>query len=67
MPCVKTEKDTLMTKTDNKADWNSIAGKPSPKMGTAAEVDLKHADVKHNEPLGRVGIAPAKPVWPSKK
>jgi len=56
-----------MTNPDNKTDWNSTSGKPKPKQASAHEVDPHHADVKHDEPLGRVGIAPAKPVWPSKK
>ena len=56
-----------MKKTDKKADWNSITGKPKPKHSPAHEVDPRHTDVKHDEPLGRVEIAPAKPVWPSKK
>lgn len=56
-----------MTKPDNKADWNSTTGKPKPKHASAHEADPQHTDVKHDEPLGRVGIAPAKPVWPSTK
>lgn len=60
-------KNTLMTKTDNTADWNSTTGRPKPKPSPAHEVDPRHTGVKHDELLGRVGIAPAKPVWPSKK
>jgi len=56
-----------MTKTDKEADWNSTAGKPNPKHSPSHEVDPQHTDVKHDVSLGRVGIAPAKPVWPSKK
>ena len=56
-----------MTEHEKKADWNSTAGKPNPKHSTPGEVDPRHPDVKHDEALGRVGIAPAKPTWPSKK
>jgi len=56
-----------MTSSENKADWNSTAGKPKPKQSSAHEADPRRPDVKHDEPLGRVGIAPAKPMWPSKK
>jgi len=51
-----------MTKTDNKADGNSTTGKLRPKQFPALKADLHHSDFKHDEPLGRVGIAPAKPL-----
>lgn len=56
-----------MSNSEKKADWNSTAGKPEPKHSSAHEVDPHRTDAKHDAPLGRVGIAPAKPVWPSKK
>ena len=56
-----------MTTPDNKADWNSASGKPPLKQVAAHEVDPEHADVKRDEALGRVEIAPAKPLWPSTK
>ena len=56
-----------MTNAESKADWNSTTGKPKPKHDSDHAVEPHHAAVKHDEPLGRVGIAPAKPMWPSKK
>jgi|GEM_PF-6261968 len=56
-----------MTEQKSKANWNSTTGKPKPKHASAYEVDPHQSAVKHDEPLGRVGIAPAKPMWPSKK
>ena len=55
-----------MTEQKSKANWNT-AGRTKWKHASDHDVDPHHAAVKHNEPLGRVGIAPAKPVWPSKK
>ena len=57
----------MMTSSDNKPDRNSTAGKPNPKHAPAHEVAPRHTDVKHDKSLGRVEIAPAKPLWPSKK
>ena len=56
-----------MKEQENKANWNSTTGKPEPKQDATHKVDPQHADVKHDEALGRVGIAPSKPVWPPKK
>ena len=56
-----------MTNSEKNADWNSTAGTPETKHSSAHEVNPHRTDVKHDETLGRVGIAPAKPVWPSKK
>lgn len=56
-----------MEQQDRKADWNRTAGKPQPRHAPTHGDDPQHAAVKHDEPLGRIEIAPAKPVWPSKK
>lgn len=58
-----------MTNSENKADGNSSTDKPKPKPKhfPAHELDPQHTDGKHEDSLGRVGIAPAKPLWPSKK
>lgn len=56
-----------MTTPDDKADWNSTTDKPKPKHAPAHEIDPQHTDGKSDEELGRIGIAPPKPVWPSKK
>jgi hypothetical protein len=56
-----------MKEKSNKADWKSTPDKSKLKQASAHEVDPRHPDVKHDEALGRVGIAPSKPVWPSQK
>jgi hypothetical protein len=57
----------MSSEQKSNADWNSITGKPQPKHASTDGVDPHHAAAKHDEPLGRVEIAPAKPVWPSKE
>ncbi|MDA3924496.1 MAG: hypothetical protein PF904_07350 [Kiritimatiellae bacterium] len=52
--------------SENKDDRNSTSDKPKPKH-FPDQVDAKHTDGMHDDPSGRVGIAPAKPLWPSKK
>ena len=56
-----------MTDSAKKTNGNSSTGKPKPKRSPTHAVDSQHADVKYAESLGRVDIAPAKPLWPSKK
>lgn len=42
-------------------------GKSRPRPDPVHKVDHHHDDAKRDEPLGRFEIAPAKPLWPSKK
>ncbi len=56
-----------MKEKGNKEDCKCTPEKSKLKQHSTHETDPRHPDVKHDEPLGRVGIAPAKPVWPSQK
>jgi hypothetical protein len=56
-----------MTNSENKASGNSTIGDPKQEHFPTHKVDPQHANVKHDELSGSVKIAPAKPLWPSKK
>ena len=56
-----------MANSENNASGKSTFGNPKPEHSPAHKVDPLHADVKHDELAGSVKIAPAKPLWTSKK
>ncbi len=56
-----------MKEQKSNADKYGATGPRKPTEPPTHEVDLHQAAAKHAEPLGRLEIAPAKPLWPVKK